>query len=93
VRGVSFLIVAPESLASAAANLEGIGSALSAANAAAAVPTTGLAAAGGDEVSAALSALFSGFGDEYQAASLQANAFYQQFVQTLNSGAGSYVAA
>jgi PE family len=90
---VSFLIVAPESLASAAANLEGIGSALSAANAAAAVPTTGLAAAGGDEVSAALSALFSGFGDEYQAASLQANAFYQQFVQTLNSGAGSYVAA
>jgi PE family len=90
---VSVLVVAPAALASAAANLDSIGSALTAANAAAAVPTTGLAAAGGDEVSAALSTLFAEFGEEYQAASAQANTFYLQFVQTLNSGSGSYAAA
>ena len=90
---MSNLVVAPAALASAAANLESIGSALAAANAAAAVPTTGLAAAGGDEVSAALSALFGEFGEEYQAVSLQANTFYLQFVQTLNFSSGSYVAA
>jgi hypothetical protein len=38
--------------------LAGIGSAVSAANAAAALPTTGLAAAAEDEVSAAIAALF-----------------------------------
>jgi hypothetical protein len=90
---VSVLVVAPAALAAAAANLESIGSALTAANAAAAVPTTGLAAAGGDEVSAALSTLFAEFGEEYQAVSLQANTFYLQFVQSLNFGSGSYVAA
>ncbi|ORW03583.1 PecA family PE domain-processing aspartic protease [Mycobacterium lacus] len=87
------LVVAPELLASAAADLESIGAALNAAHAAAAVPTTGLAAAAADEVSAAVAALFAGFGQEYQALSVQANAFHQQFVQLLSSGAGSYVAA
>ena len=90
---MSVLVVAPAALASAAANLESIGSALTAANAAAAVPTTGLAAAGGDEVSAALSTLFAEFGEEYQAVSLQANTFYLQFVQSMNFSSGSYSAA
>jgi len=78
---------------SAAADLKGIGSALDAAHAAAAVPTTGLAAAGADEVSAAVAALFGGFGQEFQALSAQAGAFHQQFVQALSLGAGSYQAA
>jgi hypothetical protein len=90
---VSFLVVGPDWVESAAADLESIRSSLTAAHAAAAVPTTGIAAAGADEVSAAVSALFGRFGQEYQALSAQASGFHQQFVQALNSGAGSYLAA
>jgi PE family len=90
---VSPLVVAPELLASAAADLESIGSALHAVHAAAAVPTTSLAASGADEVSAAVAALFAGYGQEYQALSAQASAFHQQFAQALSSGAGSYLTA
>jgi PE family len=90
---VSLLVVAPELLESAAANVGSIGSALDAAHAAAAVPTTGIAAAGADEVSAAVTALFAGYGQEFQALSAQASAFHQQFVQALSAGAGSYLAA
>jgi len=78
---------------SAAADVESIGSALNAANLAAAVPTTGLAAAAADEVSAAVAALLAKYGQEYQALSARASAFGQQFVQALSAGAGSYVAA
>ena len=90
---MSLLVVTPELMVSAAADLKGIGSALDAAHAAAAVRTTGLAAAGADEVSAAVAALFGGFGQEFQALSAQAGAFHQQFVQALSLGAGSYQAA
>ncbi len=86
------LFVAPDSLASAAAGLEDIGSALKEAHAAAAAPTTGLAAAGADEVSAAVTGLFAKFGQEFQALSAQAGAFHQEFVQALNGGALSYAA-
>jgi PE family len=89
---VSLLVVTPELLTSAAADLESIGSRLNAAHLAAAVPTTGLAAAAADEVSAAVSALFAGYGQEYQALSTQARAYGQQLVQALNSAAGSYAA-
>lgn len=55
---MSFVIVAPEALMSVASEVAGIGSALNAANAAAAAPTTGVLAAAADEVSAAMAALF-----------------------------------
>lgn len=71
---MSYLLVAPELLTSAATDLEGIASALSTANLAAAVPTTGMLAAGADEVSAAVASLFAGYGQAYQSISLQANA-------------------
>jgi PE family len=86
------VFVAPDLLASAAAGLEDIGSALKEAHAAAAAPTTGLAAAGADEVSAAVTALFAKYGAEFQALSAQASAFHQEFVQALNGGALSYAA-
>jgi len=73
--------------------VESIGSALNAANLAAAVPTTGLAAAAADEVSAAVAALLAKYGQEYQALGARASAFGQQFWQALSAGAGSYVAA
>ena len=89
---MSFLVVPPE-LVSAAADLESIGAALTAANAATAVPTAGLVAAGADEVSAAVAALFAGHAQEFQALTARASAFHQQFVQSLSSGAASYLAA
>lgn len=90
---MSYLVVSPDLLATAAIDLDSIGSALSAANAAAAVRTTSLLAAAADEVSAALAALFSGHGQAYQALSAQAAAFHQQFMQALGTGAASYAAA
>jgi hypothetical protein len=86
------LFVAPDLLTSAAAGLEEIGSALKQAHAAAAASTTGLAAAGADEVSAAVTGLFAKFGTEFQSLGAQASAFQQEFVQALSGGALSYAA-
>ena len=60
---------------------------------AAAVPTTGLAAPAADEVSAAIVALLSKYGQEFQALSVRASAFHQQLVQALSSASCSYLAA
>jgi hypothetical protein len=90
---MSYLVAAPEFLASAAADLSNIGATLSAAKSAAAAPTTGVLAAAEDEVSAAIAAMFSAHGRGFQALSAQAAAFHTQFVQTLTAGAGSYVGA
>jgi hypothetical protein len=89
---MSYLVTVPELVSVAASDLARIGSTLSDANAAAAGPTTGLLAAGEDEVSAAIAALFSGHGQAFQAISAQAAAFHDRFVQLLTSGAGSYAA-
>ncbi len=90
---MSWVMVSPELVVAAAADLAGIGSAISSANAAAAVNTTGLLTAGADEVSTAIAALFGAQGQAYQAASAQAAAFYAQFVQALSAGGGAYAAA
>ena len=89
----SYVIAAPEALAAASSNLTGLGSSIQAANAAAAGSTTQLAVAAQDEVSAAISALFGNFGQEYQALSAQTALFHDQFVQALNGGGLAYAAA
>ena len=78
----------PDFLASAATDLSNIGSAMTAANAAAAARTTAVLPAAADEVSAAITSLFAGHGQVYQALSSQATAFHARFVQAL-SGAGA----
>jgi PE-PPE domain/PE family len=90
---MSFVIVGREALAATASDLTSLGSTISAANAAAAASTTGLLAAGADEVSAAIAALFGAYGQAHQALSAQAAAFHQEFVQALTAGAGSYAGA
>jgi PE family protein len=90
---MSFLIAAPEMIASAATDVAGIGSTLSAANAAAAAPTTGIVAAASDEVSAAIAELFSGHARAYQALGAQAAMFHEQFVEELTASARSFVGA
>ncbi|MCV7089948.1 PE family protein, partial [Mycobacterium interjectum] len=90
---MSFLVAVPETMTSAATDLENLGATLDAAHGAAASPTTGILAAGADEVSAAVSALFGEYGQTYQALSAQAASFHQQFVQLLNGGATQYALA
>jgi PE family len=88
---MSTLIATPELITTAAKDLSNIGSTLSAAKSAAAAPTTGVLAAAEDEVSAAIAAMFSAHGRDFQALGAQAAAFHDRFVQTLTAGAGSYV--
>ncbi|HKI40834.1 MAG: PE family protein [Mycobacterium sp.] len=83
--------VAPDSVQSAAQNLSNIHSTLEDASASVAAPTTGVAAAAEDEVSAGVAALFNSFGQEYQVLSAQAQGFHAQFVNLLNAGAGAYL--
>lgn len=90
---MSYVVAAPEFLSAAATDLADIGSSISAANAAALAPTSGVLAAGADEVSAALAALFGSHAHAYQALSAQVAEFHAQFVQTMTAGAGAYATA
>ena len=54
------------------------------------MPTSGVLAAGADEVSATIAALFSSHAQAYQALSAQAASFHAQFVQLMNTGASQY---
>ncbi|MGB9304274.1 MAG: PE family protein, partial [Mycobacterium sp.] len=63
---MTFVIAAPEMIASAASDLSRIRSMIAAADAAAATSTTTVIAAAGDEVSAAIASLFSSNGRAYQ---------------------------
>ncbi|BBZ15321.1 PE family protein [Mycobacterium branderi] len=89
---MSFVTTQPEMLAAAAGDLQGIGSAVSAANAIAAAPTTGVIPAAADEVSALTAARFAAQAQLYQAIGAQATAIHEQFVATMTASAGSYAA-
>lgn len=89
---MSFVIADPQMLIAAATDLAEVGSAVVAANAAA-VPTTGLAAAAADEVSTAIAAMFGGYGQEYRAVSARVAAYHSRFVQALAASAGSFASA
>ncbi|MGH3562204.1 MAG: PE family protein [Mycobacterium sp.] len=89
---MSFVTTEPEALAMAAGSLGGIGSALSAQNAAAAAPTTGVVPAAADEVSALTAAQFAAHAAMYQQVCAQAAAIHEMFVATMNGSAGSYAA-
>ena len=85
-----WVIAAPEYVAAAASDLANIGSSISSANMTALMPTSGVLAAGADEVSAMIAALFSSHAQAYQALSAQAASFHAQFVQLMNGGASQY---
>jgi hypothetical protein len=74
----------------AATRLQHFGTAMAAQNAAAAAPTTAMAPAAADEVSALQAMQFSAYGTWYQQVSAQAAAIHQLMVNTLGSSAGSY---
>ncbi|MGO9927092.1 MAG: PE family protein [Mycobacterium sp.] len=90
---MSYVIAAPEIVASASSDLASIGSTLSAASTAAAAPTTGLVAAAEDEVSAATAQLFGSYAKDYQAVLARAAAFHEEFAAALASAGNAYAAA
>lgn len=90
---MSFVIAAPEFVTAAASDLANIGSTIRAANAAAAGSTSQVFAAGADEISAAVAALFEAHSQSYQVLSAQAAAFHDQVAQLMSAGAGQYAMA
>jgi hypothetical protein len=89
---MSFVTTQPEALSAAAISLAGIGSTMSAQNAAVAAPTTGVIPAAADDVSALTATQFAVHAQMYQAVSAQAEAIHQLFVSTLGTSATSYAA-
>lgn len=90
---MSFVTTQPAALSAAAGNLQAIGSALSAENAAAAAPTAGVVPAAADEVSALTAMQFAAHAGLYQEVSARAAAIHEMFVATMNASAESYAAA
>jgi hypothetical protein len=88
---MSFLSVAPESVLAAAGNLNCIGDALSEATAAAAAPTTLLAAPAADDVSVAIAAVLGKHAEDYQVVGARAAAFHARFVGALKNGVSQYL--
>jgi hypothetical protein len=76
----------------AAGLLQEIGSALTAQNSATAAPMTGVVPAAADVVSLLTAARFAQHGQMFQALSAQAAAVHENFVNTLQTSAGSYAA-
>ncbi len=87
------LIAQLPTLAEAAADLAGIGSAINEATAATAGPTTGVVASAADEVSAAAAALFGRYGEQYQALLKQGAALHEKFAAAVASAGQAYAAA
>ncbi|BBY32278.1 hypothetical protein BST33_06770 [Mycolicibacter minnesotensis] len=87
---MSFVKALPEAMTNAAGQLAGIGEALATENGAAAIPTTVIAPAGLDPVSALQAGVFTTYGTLYQSISEQAAAVHQQLVQVLGLNASAY---
>jgi hypothetical protein len=87
---MAYVSTAPAAIAAAASQLEGLGNSFAAESAAAATPTTAIAPAASDEVSALQAGAFSTYGQLYQTVSADAQAIHQQFVNLLQSSSNSY---
>ncbi|WP_264991160.1 PE family protein, partial [Mycobacterium kiyosense] len=87
---MSYVSAGLDQMITAASDLANLGSIVSAANSAAAGPSTNLLAAAADEVSEAIAGIFNSHAQSYQSLSSRAEQFHQQFVQLLNSAAGQY---
>ena len=90
---MSQVIAAPEMLLTAAGEVKSIGSAINAGGAAAAGSTTGVLAAAEDEVSTAISALFSEYAEDYHAVLRQAATFHTDFTRALAAAGAAYTQA
>ncbi|MCV7074620.1 PE family protein, partial [Mycobacterium szulgai] len=90
---MSYLIAGSNQLAAASMELSCLGLVIGNASAEAAGPTTQIAAAAQDEVSAAISTLFNGYGHQHQVLSARMAQFHEEFVQALTGSGLRYAAA
>lgn len=90
---MSYVIAVPELLQGAADDLAGLRASLTEAVAAAAGPTTAIAAAAQDEISDAVATMFGSFGADFQAAHARAHAFGEHFAGSLNGAGAAYASA
>jgi len=90
---MTYVLMQPQLMAAAAADVAGIGMAINEANAAAAGPTTGLLGAAADEVSAFTATLFNSYARQYQAVIKQAGAFHDEFARLLAAAGKAYAEA
>ncbi|WP_261864675.1 PE family protein, partial [Mycobacterium marinum] len=90
---MTFVLVSPEAMASAAADIERIGALLTRGNAAAASPTINVASAAADEVSTAIAALFSQHAKTYQLLAAELAAIPDRFTKTVLASTNSYASA
>jgi len=90
---MSRVMAAPDMMAAAATDVAAVGSKLSAAHLAAAIPTVAVIPAAADEVSASIAHLFSRHAQDFQGLAGQAAAFHEHYVQHLNASARSYATA
>lgn len=88
---MSYLTAQPDLMADAAGKLAEIRGSIDAATSAATVPTTNLAAAADDEVSAAIARLFGAYGEEGRSAIGLAAAFQDEFAQVLSGSGLAYL--
>jgi hypothetical protein len=89
----SYVITEPQIISAVATDVEEIGSAISAANAEATGPTSGLLAPAADEVSAAITNLFGAYSREYHAVVRHAAAFHDEFTRALAAAGNAYANA
>jgi hypothetical protein len=87
---MSFLTVAPQQVEAAARDLADIRSLVEEASSSAAGPTTAVLPAAADEISAAMSAMFDKFGQDFQWLGARAQALHAEFVKVVNAAAGAY---
>jgi hypothetical protein len=90
---MNYVFTQPDSLVAATAEMQGIGAVIKDATAAAADPTTKLMTMAADEVSAAVTSLFSEHAQLYQELSNQAAVFHDEFVRSLSAAANAYASA
>ncbi|MEK1253529.1 PE family protein, partial [Mycobacterium ulcerans] len=90
---MAFLVAEPQVMATAAGQVEEIGSAIGVANEFAAGSISDVAAAAGDEVSAAIASFFAAHGQAYQTMAGQVAAFHTEFQQALAQAGNAYVQA
>jgi hypothetical protein len=84
------MVAHPQVLTAASLDMAGIGSAISEANALAAGSITGVETMAADDVSAAISTLFRTYAKEYQALTLTAAAFQDEFSSALAAAGNAY---
>lgn len=90
---MSHVIVAPDVVAAAVADLETLADTVDAAHLATAPMTLTVAPAAADEVSVNIAHLFSGHAEDYFATAQRAATYQEQFAQTLSASAMTYASA